>query len=143
MRLRPGDQPLPAASDGPLIHDLVAADLKSRQRLGIERYGTPLQPGNGRSALRDLYEELLDAACYTRQLIEEGNVKLTLSQALQEILDIVLPEAPGLVKEDIDAIEGVLRRFQLEKGDGNGAAEDVGAVAVHRYRGAGHGRCRG
>jgi hypothetical protein len=49
----------------------VIADIEERRRLGISRYGTALQPHNGRDALRDLYEELLDSATYVRQVIEE------------------------------------------------------------------------
>ena len=39
--------------------------------------GTALQPFNGRDALRDLYEELLDACTYIRQVIEERDSPLT------------------------------------------------------------------
>jgi hypothetical protein len=56
---------------GPDVWALVLDDMAARREVGIERYGTPLQPHNGRDALRDLYEELLDAVAYTRQLIEE------------------------------------------------------------------------
>lgn len=41
------------------------------KRLGIERYGTPVQAGNGRKALVDAYQEALDLAVYLRQEIEE------------------------------------------------------------------------
>lgn len=58
-------------NDMPYVHDLVAHDLLERQRLGVRRYGQPLQPANGRDALLDLYEELLDSVCYLRQAIEE------------------------------------------------------------------------
>ena len=71
LRARPGDQPLPVPNDGPDIQSLVVADLLARRHLGIERYGTPLQPGNGRDALRDLYEELVDSVCYLKQLLVE------------------------------------------------------------------------
>lgn len=80
LRQRPGDQPLPVPGDGPSIHDLVhedllrmnggapvAAHLLERKALGLGRYGSILQAGNGRDARRDLSEELLDAAAYTRQ----------------------------------------------------------------------------
>ena len=50
----------------------VRADLEARELVGIERYGTPLQPFNGRDALRDAYEEALDLACYLKQAIVEG-----------------------------------------------------------------------
>lgn len=65
------DQPPPVGGTGPSILALVRADLEERERVGIARYGRPLQSHNGRDALIDLYQELLDAAAYTRQLIEE------------------------------------------------------------------------
>ena len=60
------DQPPPVPNDRPAIQDLVIADMKARKAVGLERYGTLLQPGNGRDFLRDLYEELLDACNYVR-----------------------------------------------------------------------------
>lgn len=71
LRQRPGDQHLPTPNDLPHIHDLVIEDIKQRKALGVGRYGTPLQAFNDRDALRDAYEEILDAAAYLRQLIEE------------------------------------------------------------------------
>jgi hypothetical protein len=71
VRLREGDQPLPDANDHALVHDAVSADIQSRKRLGTQRYGTPLQPHNGRDALRDAYEEALDLACYLKQALME------------------------------------------------------------------------
>jgi len=71
---REGDsQALPTAydSDKAKIHELVQRDLQARMELGIRRYGTPLQAHNGRSALRDAYEESLDLAVYLRQALEE------------------------------------------------------------------------
>lgn len=69
------DQPAPIPRpDVVSIQALVRSDLEERERVGIARYGTPLQPHNGRDALVDLYQELLDACCYIRQLIEESKV---------------------------------------------------------------------
>lgn len=68
---REGDQPLPIVNDRPFIQDLVIADIEARKQVGIQRYGTPLQPFNGRDVLQDLYEELIDAACYIKQAIVE------------------------------------------------------------------------
>jgi hypothetical protein len=66
------DQPLPTRSPRSVdVAPLVIQDIEARIRRGIETYGQPLRTHNGRSALRDLYEELLDAAVYCRQLIEE------------------------------------------------------------------------
>lgn len=99
IRYRPGDQPLPKAGTGPSMHDLVCDDirarwasatigtmraapsveavtasLQARKQVGLERYGQPLQCGNGRDALRDLREEAEDAVVYCRLLIEEGEL---------------------------------------------------------------------
>lgn len=65
------EQPPPTPNDRPAIQDLVLADVAARKQLGIQRYGTPLQAFNGRDALRDLYEELLDAVQYARQVLYE------------------------------------------------------------------------
>jgi hypothetical protein len=69
----PDRQPLPRPNDLPQIADLVKADIDARRAKGVETYGVALQPMNGRSALQDLYEELLDGAHYVRQRIEEEN----------------------------------------------------------------------
>lgn len=66
-----GAQPLPVGNGLPIAHEMVTADLADRLALGIQRYGQPLQPFNGRNALRDLYEELLDACVYIRSRIYE------------------------------------------------------------------------
>lgn len=75
LRQRPGDQPLPTPSDSPPMHDLVCADVRDRKQLGLGRYGRALQAHNGRDALRDHYEELLDACAYARQLLYERDGK--------------------------------------------------------------------
>ena len=65
------EQPAPTPNDGTPIWELVIADMHARDALGRKRYGMPLQANNGRDALQDLYEELLDAVVYTRQVLEE------------------------------------------------------------------------
>lgn len=65
------EQPMPTPNGGTSIQALVRADLDTREQVGIQRYGTPLQAFNGRDALRDAYEEALDLACYLRQAIAE------------------------------------------------------------------------
>jgi hypothetical protein len=65
-------QPMPIHRPGiPSVQAAVRDDLTAREEYGIGLYGTPLQPFNGRDALRDAYEEALDLACYLRQLIME------------------------------------------------------------------------
>jgi len=53
------------------ITPLVLADLKERSKKGEMEYGEPLTTNNGREALQDAYEEVLDLACYLKQKIIE------------------------------------------------------------------------
>jgi hypothetical protein len=53
------------------ITDMVIEDLRGREKVGFETYGVPLLPHDGRDSMRDLYEELLDAAQYIRKVMEE------------------------------------------------------------------------
>jgi len=71
LKQRSGDQPLPAEGIGPAIQDLVIADIQARKQVGIQRYGKLLQAHNGRDVLQDLYEELMDALMYCKQMMME------------------------------------------------------------------------
>ena len=64
-------EPPPVKNDGPRVWDLVVADMRERDRIGTEKYGTPLQAFNGRRPLVDAYQEALDLVVYLRQAIEE------------------------------------------------------------------------
>lgn len=66
-------QPMPKKNKLPAVWDLVIKDMKARDKVGLERYKTRLQPFNGRDVLVDIYQEMLDAAVYLRQLIYERN----------------------------------------------------------------------
>lgn len=73
---RVGDtQAMPVLNDSRDIQSLVIADMERRRELGIQRYGIALQCFNGRDALLDLYEELLDACMYAKQLLVEGEAR--------------------------------------------------------------------
>lgn len=49
------------------------ADMRDRDRVGRERYGTPLTSGNGRDHLIDAYQEMQDAVVYlVNELAERG-----------------------------------------------------------------------
>ena len=58
------------------VQDLVARDILKRKELGIKKYGRPVTIHNERRPDVDLYEELLDAAVYAKQLTEEFNYLL-------------------------------------------------------------------
>ena len=64
------EQRPPQPSDGD-VWLLVLKDMDERRVHGIEKYGTPVQPFNGRDPLIDAYQEALDLCVYLRQAIEE------------------------------------------------------------------------
>ena len=74
-------------NDESFVYDLVIKDIGDRVNAGKKAYGTPLQPFNGRSALVDLYQELIDASFYIRQKIEEDDQLLTLIDDISILKD--------------------------------------------------------
>lgn len=64
-------EPPPVPNDHPAVWGLVVDDMRARDAYGREHYGTPLQPHNGRDALKDAYQEALDLCVYLRQAIYE------------------------------------------------------------------------
>lgn len=86
-------EPAPKDGTGPAIWDLVISDLsrrwqrsesprrlaifalmikdaQARDKFGLEKYGKRLRNGDGRDALVDGYQEVLDLAVYLRKEIE-------------------------------------------------------------------------
>ena len=53
------------------ITDLVKADLDQRRQQGVREYGAPLTTETSIDPIRYAYEEMLDAACYLRLLLEK------------------------------------------------------------------------
>lgn len=116
------DQPPPVGNDRPAIQDLVLADIAERKRIGIERYGRALQPHNGRDALVDAYQEVLDLAMYVRQEIEERDDHRAEGAAVER-----------------EKIVGYLRYYaDLAAPDFDGAAEYVAELANAIEKGEHH-----
>ena len=65
-----GEQIIPHGK-GVDVANLVHADLEARISVGKAKYGERLTTHNDRDALLDLYQELLDATMYLRQVIYE------------------------------------------------------------------------
>jgi hypothetical protein len=65
------EQDAPVRNQHPAVWDLVQVDMKERDWTGAAKYGTRLQPHNGRDALIDAYQEALDLVVYLRQAIYE------------------------------------------------------------------------
>jgi hypothetical protein len=55
-----------------LGHIKIAEDIEARIRLGERKYGTRLKSHNGRDAMLDLYQEVLDGINYAQQCKIEG-----------------------------------------------------------------------
>lgn len=66
---------MPIKNNNPIIQELVINDMGNRLAIGIQRYGTGLQAGNGRDMLRDAYEEALDLCVYLRGAMFERDNK--------------------------------------------------------------------
>jgi hypothetical protein len=59
----------------PAAWDFVMADMRSRDNMGAVKYGTRLQPYNGRDGLLDAYHEALDLVVYLRLALYERDGK--------------------------------------------------------------------
>ena len=64
-------EPPPVKNDMPAVWQMVIKDMVDRDHFGREKYGTPLQPMNGRNSPKDAYEEVLDLAVYMKTTSEE------------------------------------------------------------------------
>lgn len=69
------DQPKPVHNSLPASWELVMQDMIERDSFGRKKYGTPLQPNNGRDTLVDAYQEALDLVVYLRTLLYERDGK--------------------------------------------------------------------
>jgi hypothetical protein len=78
LRQRPGDQPLPNTADpsAPGMHDKAIEMLRQRRNLGLTRYGSTLQPFNGRNTRRDVEEEAADWFVYFLAYLEEQEQRI-------------------------------------------------------------------
>ncbi len=68
-------EPAPIHNYNPASWDLVITDMQARDQFGYDKYKTRLQPGNGRDALTDAYQEALDLCVYLRTAIYERDGK--------------------------------------------------------------------
>jgi hypothetical protein len=104
------EQPAPVPNDLPAVWDLVIEDMRQRDALGLSRYGTRLQPHNGRDALRDLAEELYDAVVYLKQFrIEMRCLGQDVVRLRALLATLPCPESADLA-EAVSLVECILRR---------------------------------
>jgi hypothetical protein len=87
LRTREGDQVLPDGDESEVDDQtLLIRDIEERRRLGVQRYGQGHRPFNGRSTLRDAYEERLDELVYFRSI-------LRMADATRDDLVVVVEQA--------------------------------------------------
>jgi hypothetical protein len=67
-------EPPPIPNSSRPVWEIVIEDMFQRNEFGKSKYGVALQANNGRNALKDAYEEVLDLAVYLKQrIIEDDN----------------------------------------------------------------------
>jgi hypothetical protein len=70
----------------------VRADLVARAEFGLKKYGTRLRTNNGRNAITDLYQEVLDAIMYSMQARMEGKHAGTLVESFLTLAQLIAKE---------------------------------------------------
>lgn len=88
-----------AVGMGPEIQTAAATlgAMGERHKLGVERYGVGLQPGNGRDPIVDAAQEALDLCAYLTQSLQEAEMGLGFDR-------LKLP--PGLSEGAVEALRG-------------------------------------
>lgn len=100
-------QPQPLPNNHPAVWDLVMADMKERDQIGAQKYGTRLQPHNGRDFLTDAYQEALDLVVYLRGEIEEQGNGLTITfPRLRFVDDNTLAEQINKIETEFLEVKG-------------------------------------
>lgn len=122
MKQRPGDQPLPVPNEHPDIQSQVIADMEKRRKIGIERYGTALQPHNGRDSDLDAYEEAMNLTVYLKQRLVERTEDAILAQLFRRLVvdremhvdlrlgDLVLDGGIALAAEEWPVVRKAVER---------------------------------
>ena len=120
-------EPPPVPNNAKPIWELVIDDMRDRDRIGREKYGTPLQANNGRCPLTDAYQESLDQSAYLRQAIVEA-------AALRSELAAVradLAEAVAALNRTSEALSQANGDDRLEKIHGEIIAANDAIIAKH------------
>ena len=117
-------QPFPRSED-PDVWPLVIKDMEDRNELGRVKYGIPLRTHNGRSALVDAYQEVLDLSVYLRQEIEERRF-------LEDALDSAR-KVPGFEKAEACSIGKVIDSLAKFASESRERSRVLDATVIH-YR---------
>ncbi len=95
----------------PDVPSTLLRDMQQRDDFGRQKYGTPLQPFNGRNPIIDAYQEALDLVVYTKQAVIEATKNSRHPLSLR---------GPKLVLIHLAAIQCAINlRRVLDEGGGN------------------------
>jgi len=98
-------QPKPMTEDGStLVLPHVLADLQARADWGLAKYQTYLHTNNGRDAMVDLYQELLDAVMYAKQSLLERESTIDKLIRLRTLVNRILDNHRNLDAPKGDAV---------------------------------------
>ncbi|ADD80857.1 gp071 [Rhodococcus phage ReqiDocB7] len=79
------------------IQAAFIADMKARKEFGLKKYGTALQPHNGRNAIKDAYDEAMDLCVYLAQGQTEG---VELRETLDKVVSIAVSLKARLMHQE-------------------------------------------
>lgn len=71
LRLIEKNKNMPVAPGQEPLRDLMTREMEARREIGLDRYKHPVQTGNGRNFVIDLFQELMDALVYFEGWIAE------------------------------------------------------------------------
>jgi len=106
-------EPAPIPNDNESIHDLVMKklkrlgfnslikDIEDRKQFGLEKYGVPLQAGNGRKSLKESFQEVGDAICYIEQEIVEKGTSIELESISIDLIKLGIRIKNLIVKKQL------------------------------------------
>lgn len=124
-------QPEPVPNDGQPIFEMVIGDIRNRAQVALPKYGTYLQAHNGRNALQDAYEEVLDLAQYLRQeMVERDTLRARLATVEGErgALESKLAEfdfnAGGMIAQ-VEQRDRRIAELQAERDAARGEAKSL------------------
>lgn len=109
------EQPNPINNSERPIGELVIEDIKERMNLGLARYGTLLQPFNGRDCLQDAYEEQLDFLQYFKQVIIEVENQRNNYKEFEEITDECIEDLSNKLDICVSSFEMLLKNIDINE----------------------------
>lgn len=104
-------QKRPKPNSNPSSWQLVIEDMKKRDEFGKQKYGTSLQPENGRDSLIDAYQEALDLCVYLRTAIWEQDKNIKTINKIKELHEQHPATHVGNLEDFHIGVEKLLKDF--------------------------------